>query len=136
MNSSKPEEYLTLKSGDSQNYAEVYDKKLVQPDRCRFAPRYDAFCPHCKNETVENHGITLFSKVRLDVETLRIIGKPPKKKTTFILHLSNCLNAFGFLENDFTFAKITYGIGIPYGTAGDCFSSEPNCQQVSTCLTA
>lgn len=27
MNTTKPKEYITLKSGESQNFAEIYDKK-------------------------------------------------------------------------------------------------------------
>lgn len=28
MNTSKPQEFITLKSGESQNFAEIYDKKF------------------------------------------------------------------------------------------------------------
>ena len=35
-----------------------------------------------------------------------------------------------YLENDFSFANVKYGSPVPYGNAGDCYSSDPNCQQV------
>jgi hypothetical protein len=33
------------------------------------------------------------------------------------------------LENDFTFARVLYGNPVPFGMAGDCFSSQNYCQQ-------
>ncbi len=48
--------------------------RLIQPNKCTFGPQYGANCSFCMNETVPNHGITLFSKVRIDVQKLKLIG--------------------------------------------------------------
>ena len=34
MNSTLPKEYLTLKAGETENYSEVYGKRLMQPNSC------------------------------------------------------------------------------------------------------
>ena len=107
MDTANPVEFLTLKAGESQNFAEIYDKKLLSPAKCRYGPRYGANCSFCSNETVPNHGITLFSKVRMNISSLRII------------------------EDDFSFAYAFYGNLVPFGHSGDCYSSSPECQIVS-----
>lgn len=75
MNTSNPEEYITLKSGSSQNYFEIYDKTLTDQSKCRFGPRYGTPCSFCSNKTLENHGFTSFSKARFNITSMRIIGK-------------------------------------------------------------
>ena len=111
MNASKPEEFISLKSGQSQNFAEIYDKKwlfylfikirskiirlnwrLIDPKKCRFGPRYGASCSFCSNQTVQNHGITLFSKLRINLDNLTVISKAlvlyfQSKKTNLNLNL-------------------------------------------------
>jgi hypothetical protein len=74
MNTTHPVEYVTLKAGESHNFAEIYDRKLAEPGKCDQAPRYGAECSRCLNETVPNHGITLFSKLRLNITSLQVIG--------------------------------------------------------------
>ncbi|RNA19970.1 A disintegrin and metallo ase with thrombospondin motifs 20, partial [Brachionus plicatilis] len=105
MHTSEPKEFITLKSGESRNFAEIYDKKLIHPTKCRYGPRYGADCSFCESETVENHGITLFSKVRLNISSLSIIG------------------------DDFSFTNVLYGNLVPFGNSGDCYSLVPECQQ-------
>jgi hypothetical protein len=95
MNTTYPSEYLTLKAGESQNLAEIYDKKLVDRKRCRPGPLYGAHCAYCLNETVPNHGITLFSKVRLNITNLQIIGK---HKYLFSVLICRKLNKLLFLK--------------------------------------
>jgi hypothetical protein len=110
MNTTQPSEYLTLKAGESQNFAEIYDKKLVDHGTCQYGPRYGAHCSYCQNETVSNHGITLFSKVRLNITGLQVVA------------------------NDYSFAYAFYGSLVPFGHSGDCFSSVSDCQIVCFCF--
>jgi hypothetical protein len=74
MSSLKPEEYISLKSGESQNFAEIYDRKLIDPKKCRYGPRYGKYCSFCTNQTLQNHGITSFSKLRINLDNLKIIS--------------------------------------------------------------
>ena len=106
MSSSTPSEYISLIAGQAENFAEIYDKRLKNPHECKYGPRYNSFCPFCSDKTVENHGMTAFSKVRLNISTLTIV------------------------EEDFTFAKLIYGTFVAFGTAGDCYSLDSNCLQV------
>ena len=107
MQSSNPIEYLTLKSGESENYGEIYDKKLLSNQtKCRFGPRYGKQCAFCQSDTLQNHGFTSFAKVRLNITAMKIV------------------------EDDFAFAKVHYGNPVPFGTAGDCYSNLMQCQQV------
>ena len=102
--------------------------RLKNPSDCLFGPRYGSVCAFCTNETVKNHGITSFSKVRLNITTLNIIGKYSK---LLKLKFYGNLNLFeNKIENDFSFANVKYGSPVPFGNAGDCYSSDPNCQQV------
>ena len=77
----------------------------MYPTKCRYGPRYGAECSFCTSETVENHGITLFSKVRINITSLSIIG------------------------DDYSFTNVLYGNHVPFGNSGDCYSSIPECQQ-------
>ena len=106
MSSSTPSEYISLVAGQAENFAEIYDKRLKNPNECKYGPRYNSNCPFCSDKIVENHGMTSFSKVRLNISTLTIV------------------------EDDFNFAKLIYGNFVPYGTAGDCYSLDSNCLQV------
>jgi hypothetical protein len=51
-------------------------KRLLNPNVCnpKWGPRYNTECNMCSNQTVKGHGITVFSKVRIDIRRLKIIG--------------------------------------------------------------
>ncbi len=102
--------------------------RLKKPSDCLFGPRYGSVCAFCTNETVKNHGITSFSKVRLNITTLTIIGK--FYKHPILKFMGNLFLFENKIENDFSFANVKYGSPVPFGNAGDCYSSDHNCQQV------
>ncbi|XP_066144477.1 A disintegrin and metalloproteinase with thrombospondin motifs 9 isoform X2 [Euwallacea fornicatus] len=100
MDTAEPQEYISLHP-DKENYAEVYDRRLLDLNSCPYGGERRDNCP-CDHVGVERSGITKFWKVRLNVTSLQIIG------------------------DDFTFSKQVKGTKIPYGTSGDCYSSSPN----------
>ncbi|XP_064095145.1 A disintegrin and metalloproteinase with thrombospondin motifs 9-like isoform X4 [Macrobrachium nipponense] len=98
MNSTSPREYLTLPAGEEGNFAEFYNKILLQPSTC---PHGGDRLPECDCELDQSgrSGYTTFSKIRLNVTTLLVD------------------------TIDFTFARALEGALIAYGEAGDCFST-------------
>jgi hypothetical protein len=66
-------------------YSFLCFKRLLNPTQCQFGPRYNSKCSYCDNQTVSNFGMTLFSKIRLDIKTLTVIRKNfiLKTKKTF-----------------------------------------------------
>ena len=95
INTPYPREFITLAAGDEENYGYIYPLRLRRyPDSARNA---------CDGPTGRLNysaaGRTKFSKVRLDLENMRIV------------------------REDFTFSVTDpFGKQIPYGSAGDCFS--------------
>jgi hypothetical protein len=83
-------------------------KRLIDPQSCnpRWGPRYNIKCDSCSNDTVSGYGTTAFSKIRIDIKTLKVIS------------------------DDFTFSNARYGSPVPFGIAGDCYSKNPECIQV------
>ncbi|KAK9886442.1 hypothetical protein WA026_016725 [Henosepilachna vigintioctopunctata] len=103
MDTPEPEEYISLMS-DHQNYAEIYDKRLVNRNSCPYNGERNDDCD-CVSVGPERSGLTKFYKIRLNITTMRIIGE------------------------DFTFSSQVRGKRIPYGTAGDCYSNAEGCGQ-------
>ncbi|XP_050511629.1 A disintegrin and metalloproteinase with thrombospondin motifs 9 isoform X2 [Diabrotica virgifera virgifera] len=103
MDTPEPLEYISLHP-DSMNFAELYDKRLTDVRSCPNGGQRDDSC-QCDNLGPERSGATKFWKVRLNITSLRIIN------------------------DDFTFSKQLRGRRVPYGTAGDCYSSSTNCPQ-------
>ncbi|KAF4533402.1 hypothetical protein B566_EDAN003696, partial [Ephemera danica] len=93
-----PREYLSLPSGEGENFSEFYHLSLNDPSTCpNNGHRWDS-CP-CVPESKGLSGTTVFSKIRLNVNTMRV-------KT-----------------DDYTFARTIRGKRrMPYGEAGDCYS--------------
>lgn len=102
MHRSHPKEYLSLIADENENYSEIYDKRLSRPNSC---PAINETCEKCFRSNLPSAGVTKFSKVRLNVTSLQIIG------------------------NDFSFATTKGKKPVPYGTAGDCYSRMGNCPQ-------
>lgn len=73
MDTNQPEEYITL-HGDSQNFAENYDKRLKNPHSCPYDGQRYENCD-CLPIEADRSGFTTFWKVRLNITSLRIIGK-------------------------------------------------------------
>lgn len=97
MNTSNPQEYISLPSGESNNYSEIYDKRLLNPDTCPYGGNRQDYCP-CVTERRVESGLTMFSKVAVNLTTLQVI------------------------TDDFTFSKTPHGQRVRYGEAGDCYS--------------
>lgn len=118
MTSVKPLEFLTLKSGKSsyaiiclravcltcyvyigttENYSIYYSKRARENQQCgdRTGEWHDPGIAY---------GTTRFHKIRIDIQTLKII------------------------EDDYTFTD-TVGKPQPFGSAGDCYSSSMSCPQ-------
>ncbi|XP_046889139.1 A disintegrin and metalloproteinase with thrombospondin motifs 20 [Hypomesus transpacificus] len=92
-----PKEYVTLRSGQTDNYSEVYGHRLLNPFECPFNGSRRPDC-HCRND-YSAAGYTLFHKVRLDISTLRIT------------------------ITDLQFSQTLLGRPVPFATAGDCYSA-------------
>ncbi|XP_070557592.1 A disintegrin and metalloproteinase with thrombospondin motifs 9-like [Ptychodera flava] len=97
MMSNTPFEYLTLPSGENENYAEIYSKSLIEPMSCPFNGNRNDDCD-CTDYNHPQSGFTAFSKLRLDINTMTVI------------------------TSDDTFAVKRLGEFIPYANAGDCYS--------------
>ncbi|XP_017769222.1 PREDICTED: A disintegrin and metalloproteinase with thrombospondin motifs 20 isoform X2 [Nicrophorus vespilloides] len=105
MDTKEPEEFISLKP-NTENYAEMYRNRLRDSETCPYnGYRMD----HCDCVPWEDQsGFTVFWKIRLNITTMQII------------------------PDDFTFSsqkKHSGNVKVPYGTAGDCYSSQPNCIQ-------
>ncbi|CAL1267123.1 unnamed protein product [Larinioides sclopetarius] len=103
MNTSHPQEYVTLIRGDQDNYSEVYNKRLTNPDTCPYGgSRYDA-C-NCVTDESIGPGLTTFQRISINITSLQVFTQ------------------------DWTFAQ-THGLHpIPFGESGDCYS-KTSCPQ-------
>ncbi|KAK3102112.1 hypothetical protein FSP39_008871 [Pinctada imbricata] len=105
MRHDNPAEYIALPTGPSNNYAEIYDRKLRRPNTCpKNGTRLDP-CRLCRDKLYSHSGNTSYTKIRVDLKTLTVI------------------------TNDTTFATSHGRRNIPFGTAGDCYSSQRGCPQ-------
>ncbi|XP_023287905.1 A disintegrin and metalloproteinase with thrombospondin motifs 9 isoform X2 [Orussus abietinus] len=103
MSSDEPREYLTLPAGDRENFAEIYDKRLLNPHSCPFDGQRNDSCM-CVADPGTVSGRTMFKRVRLDPTRLRIVA------------------------NDYTFSWTSGAKRVEFGKAGDCYSLS-NCPQ-------
>ncbi|KAF3688604.1 A disintegrin and metalloproteinase with thrombospondin motifs 20 [Channa argus] len=92
-----PKEYVTLRSGQTDNYSEVYGQRLLNPFECPYNGSRRQDCD-CRND-YSAAGYTLFHKVRLDLGSLRI------------------------MITDLQFSQTLLGRPVPFATAGDCYSA-------------
>ncbi|TMS05222.1 A disintegrin and metalloproteinase with thrombospondin motifs 9 [Larimichthys crocea] len=92
-----PKEYVTLRSGQTDNYSEVYGYRLLNPFECPYNGSRRQDCD-CRND-YSAAGYTLFHKVRLDLSSLRI------------------------MITDLQFSQTLLGRPVPFATAGDCYSA-------------
>uniref|UniRef100_A0A4W5MGN4 ADAM metallopeptidase with thrombospondin type 1 motif 20 n=1 Tax=Hucho hucho TaxID=62062 RepID=A0A4W5MGN4_9TELE len=92
-----PKEYITLRSGQTDNYSEVYGYRLLNPFECPYNGSRRQDCD-CRND-YSAAGYTLFHKVRLDISSLRI------------------------MTTDLQFSQTLLGRPVPFATAGDCYST-------------
>uniref|UniRef100_A0A1A8KYZ2 ADAM metallopeptidase with thrombospondin type 1 motif, 20 n=1 Tax=Nothobranchius pienaari TaxID=704102 RepID=A0A1A8KYZ2_9TELE len=97
MQTDSPKEYVTLRSGQTDNYSEVYGHRLLNPFQCPYNGSRRQDCD-CRND-YPAAGYTLFQKVRLDLNSLRI------------------------MITDLHFSQTLHGRPVPFATAGDCYSA-------------
>ncbi|XP_078728437.1 A disintegrin and metalloproteinase with thrombospondin motifs 9-like isoform X1 [Lampetra fluviatilis] len=97
MESASPREYITLSSGEADNYSEVFGYRLHNPYECPYNGSRREDCA-CRNDYLAA-GFSAFSRVRLDVSTMQI------------------------LTTDLQFSRTLYGRPVPFATAGDCYSA-------------
>jgi len=99
----QPKEFLTLHSGEEENFSEIYGKRLIQPDSCPGNGTRNDECD-CVADAQTRQGFTAFHKVKLNVTSLKVN------------------------THDFTFSTQVRGQFVAYGEAGDCYSTA-NCPQ-------
>ncbi|XP_073798559.1 A disintegrin and metalloproteinase with thrombospondin motifs 20 isoform X1 [Danio rerio] len=97
MQSSFPKEYVTLRSGQNDNYSEVYGYRLQNPFECPYNGSRQQDCA-CRNDYAAA-GYTIFQRVRLDLSMMRII------------------------TTDMKFSQTVFGRSVPFASAGDCYSA-------------
>lgn len=107
MNTPNPIEYLPLPVGSSNNFAEIYDKRfdglisehihictlnlikliirLLQPFTCPYNGERNDSC-ECSVVEIPRAGLTRFSKVRVDLANMKIIGDSSINFTQLIAH--------------------------------------------------
>lgn len=98
MHSDSPKEYLTLRAGDTENYAFYMGNRSKLENVCPYEPEY-----MFRDETIPA-GTTRFRKVRvkLNLDDLQVV------------------------DDDYEFA-LTSGRNQSFGSAGDCFSNRGDC---------
>jgi len=103
MESNWPKEFLSLPKGEQENYSEVYGMRLLSPNSCPNNGSREPDCP-CVRDDSPRAGMTVWTKIQLNITALSV-------------------NSY-----DFTFARKLHGEVVPYGEAGDCYSTA-NCPQ-------
>ena len=98
-----PKEYITLPRGERENYSEIYGLRLTEPGSCPYNGTRNDSCK-CVRDARRREGFTGFSKLRVNVTSLKVN------------------------THDFTFASRLRGEIVPFGEAGDCYSTA-NCPQ-------
>ncbi|RXN17868.1 A disintegrin and metallo ase with thrombospondin motifs 20 [Labeo rohita] len=97
MQSGFPKEYVTLRSGQTDNYSEVYGYRLQNPFECPYNGSRRQDCA-CRNDYTAA-GYTVFHRVRLDLSSMCII------------------------TTDVKFSQTLFGRSVPFASAGDCYSA-------------
>ena len=120
MNSSSPREFLSLPTGETDNYSEVFGLRLINPDSCpNNGSRHS--CRDCVKDDSPRVGRTVWTKISLNMTSLSINRKSSSPSPPLYPL---------FPAYDFTFARQVSGALVPYGEAGDCYSLA-NCPQGS-----
>ncbi|CAD7092139.1 unnamed protein product [Hermetia illucens] len=99
MNTSSPEEYLTLREQDQENFSLYYNKRTIDLSKCPTNSRDNEFV----DETIR-HGRTQFEKIKINIHSLEVDTE------------------------NYRFAR-THGNPQPFGSAGDCYNTNGQCPQ-------
>ena len=70
MNTTTPREYLTLPTGEKENYSEVFGMRLMSPDTCPQNASRDS-CP-CVQDDSPRVGMSVWTKINLNITSLSI----------------------------------------------------------------
>ncbi|XP_037107672.1 A disintegrin and metalloproteinase with thrombospondin motifs 9 [Syngnathus acus] len=97
MQTENPREYITLTTGEGENFSEIFGFRLNDPSQCPSNQSRREDCD-CRRDYAAS-GFTTFSKVRLD------------------------LNKMNIITTDWQFSLTPEGNRVPFGTAGDCYSA-------------
>lgn len=97
--------------------------RLIDVRTCPYNGQREDRCD-CVDVGPDRSGFTKFWKVQVNITSMQINGK------RIIKCFINSIN-YLFVGDDFTFSKQLKGRPIPYGTAGDCYSSLQGCAQGS-----
>uniref|UniRef100_A0A3B3V505 ADAM metallopeptidase with thrombospondin type 1 motif 9 n=1 Tax=Poecilia latipinna TaxID=48699 RepID=A0A3B3V505_9TELE len=97
MQTETPQEYITLTTGEEENFSEIFGFRLNDPTQCPENGSRREDCDCRRDYTAA--GMTTFSKVRLDLRRMNVI------------------------TTDWRFAFTRDGKSpVPFATAGDCYS--------------
>ncbi|XP_065811119.1 A disintegrin and metalloproteinase with thrombospondin motifs 9-like [Labrus bergylta] len=96
MQTEAPQEYISLTTGEGENFSEIFAFRLNDPTQCPANGSRREDCDCRRDYTAA--GVTTFSKVRLDLSNMNII------------------------TTDWQFAFTREGKRVPFATAGDCYS--------------
>ncbi|XP_034725712.1 A disintegrin and metalloproteinase with thrombospondin motifs 9-like [Etheostoma cragini] len=97
MQTETPQEYITLITGEGENFSEIFGFRLNDPTQCPANDSRREDCDCRRDYTAA--GITMFSRVRLDLSKMNII------------------------TTDWQFSVTREGKSVPFATAGDCYSA-------------
>ncbi|XP_062325813.1 A disintegrin and metalloproteinase with thrombospondin motifs 9 [Osmerus eperlanus] len=97
MQTDMPQEYITLTTGEGENFSEVFGFRLIDPTQCPANGTRREDCQCRRDYTAA--GLSTFTKVRLDISKMLII------------------------TTDWQFASTREGHRVPFATAGDCYSA-------------
>ncbi|XP_071191355.1 A disintegrin and metalloproteinase with thrombospondin motifs 9-like [Salvelinus alpinus] len=97
MQTDRPLEYITLTTGEGENYSEVFGFRLIDPTQCPANGTRREDCECRRDYTAA--GLSTFTRVRLDLSKMHII------------------------TIDWQFAFTRDGHRVPFATAGDCYSA-------------
>ncbi|KAB5536845.1 hypothetical protein PHYPO_G00112000 [Pangasianodon hypophthalmus] len=97
MHTDSPKEYITLMTGEGENFSEVFAYRLMDPTQCpsNLIRREDCQC----RRDYTAAGLSTFSRVRLDLSKMTII------------------------TTDWKYSHTREGHKVPFATAGDCYSA-------------
>ncbi|KAM6981172.1 A disintegrin and metalloproteinase with thrombospondin motifs 9-like [Aplochiton taeniatus] len=99
MQTESPQEYITLTTGEGENFSEVFGFRLIDPTQCPANGTRTEDCTGGCRRDYTAAGLSTFSRVRLDLNKMLIV------------------------TTDWQFAFTREGHHVPFATAGDCYSA-------------
>ncbi|KAI5093665.1 A disintegrin and metalloproteinase with thrombospondin motifs 9 [Silurus meridionalis] len=97
MHTESPKEYITLTTGEDENFSEVFAYRLMDPTQCPSNLIHREECQCRRDYTAA--GLSTFTRVRLDLSKMTII------------------------TTDWKYSYTREGHKVPFATAGDCYSA-------------